>query len=83
MAQIYNNIDEHGSDAECSDHKQTRFRCSACVRAPETPKLGARALSDRTVIISEHDYDARIRNKSLHYLVHGSIYSRYFTQACR
>ena len=44
MAQIYNNIDEHGSNAERSDiyHQQTRFRCSAYVGALETPKLGTR-----------------------------------------
>ena len=43
MARIYNNIDEHCSDAECSDLYHQRTRCSAFVRAPETSKLGARA----------------------------------------
>jgi len=37
IAQIFNNIDEHCSDAECSDlyHQQTRFQCSACLPASE------------------------------------------------
>jgi len=43
MAQIYNNIDEYGSNAECSDlyHQQTRFWCLACCSASETLKFGA------------------------------------------
>jgi len=38
MAQIFNNIDEHGSDAECLDlyHKQTQLR----QRTQKHPNLG-------------------------------------------
>ena len=67
---IITSVDEHGSDAECLDlyHKQTWFWCSACIRAPETPKLGACASSAWTFIISEHDSDARIHNNSHNYI---------------
>ena len=60
---------KHGSDAECSDlyHQQTRFRCSPCIRPPESAKIGAHALSAHTFIISEHDSDVRICNNSLLY----------------
>ena len=55
IAQIYNNIDEHGSDADCLGfhNQQTRFQCSAFLRALETPELDARVLNARTFIISQ------------------------------
>ena len=53
MAQIYYNIAEHGSDAECLDlfHQQTQFRCLASCSPSEhrkNPNLAHRGLGRLT-----------------------------------
>ena len=70
MAQVYNNIDEHGSDAECSNiyHQQRQIRCSVCCSGSEYQKQPNLAhVRTGSFIVNEHDSNARVSNNSLFY----------------
>jgi len=58
IAQIYNNIDEHGLNPECSElltDTIPMFGLLLCLRVPETAKLGAHTLSGQAIITNKHN----------------------------